>query len=278
MARRVLLTGAAGKVATVLRPYLLAQLGGLVLTDRVQPAAVDAAESFVKADLLVLDEAIAASRGIDAVVHFAGLPGEGSWDEVFDISMRTTANMLEAARLNNVGRFVFASSNHVTGYYPRSQALDGTERVLPDSRYGVAKAFGEAALALYSDKYGMRCMCIRIGTAIDRPRIARELSTFHHPEDLAQLIAIGVNHPDVRNEIVWGLSDNKRSWWDNARAEALGYRPRHRAEDHIDFAMEGERRQQINPLSDVLQGGGMAAHEFAGDAAVWGAGPGAAQP
>lgn len=266
--KTVVLTGASGKVARVLRPFLLSHFGTLVLTDRVAPVTLAAGERFVAADLTDLDEASVAIKGADAVVHFAGLPGEGSWDDVLDMSIKTAITALEAARLNGVKRFIFASSNHVNGYFPRSQKLNGDERVLPDSRYGVAKAFGEAALALYADKYGMKCMSIRIGTVIERPRFLRELSTFHHPEDLAQLIAIGVEHADVRNDIVFGLSDNERAWCDNGRATELGYRPMHRAEDHLAFAQAGEKDQPDDAMSDMLQGGSMARDGFSGDAAL----------
>lgn len=261
----VLLTGASGKVARVIRPYMLSHFGTLVLTDKVEPQALSKGEKFIKADLTNLDESLAAFRSVDTVVHFAGLPGEGTWDQVLEASVKTTINALEAARLSGASRFVFASSNHANGYYPRSEKLDGNERVLPDSRYGVAKVFGEGSLALYADKYGMKCMSIRIGTVIDRPRSIRELSTFNHPEDLAQLIAIGAEHPDVRNDIVFGLSDNERSWCDNSRAEVLGYRAKHKAEDHLDFACEGQKSQPDNFLSDKMQGGSMASDGFDGD-------------
>lgn len=269
MGNTVLLTGASGKVARVIRPFLIEHFGGLVLTDRVEPDELLARETFIKADLTILEEALVATKGIDAVVHFAGIPGEGTWDQVLDMSMKTTITILEAARLNNVPRFVFASSNHVNGYFPKpkneAEKLNGDERVLPDSRYGVAKVFGEASLSLYADKYAMKCMSIRIGTVIERPRFIRELSTFHHPQDLAQLIAIGVEHENVRNDIVFGLSDNARSWCDNSRAFSLGYRPKHRSEDHLDFAQAGQKNQSNHRLIDELQGGGMARDGFTGD-------------
>lgn len=268
MGNKILLTGASGKVAKVIRPYLLEHFGSLVLTDRLQPDELAQNETFVKADLQKLDEAEAATKGIDTVVHFAGIPGEGTWDQVMDLSIKTTINILEAARINGCKRFIYASSNHVIGFYPRTKQLNGNERVLPDSRYGVAKAFGEASLALYADKYGMKCMSIRIGTVIDKPRFLRELSTFHHPQDLVQLIAIGAEHPDVRNEIVFGLSDNERTWWNNSRATQLGYKPIHKAQDHLEFAQEGEKNQPDDKVSDALQGGSMSSRDFCGDDAL----------
>ncbi|HEY4200847.1 MAG TPA: NAD(P)-dependent oxidoreductase [Devosiaceae bacterium] len=267
MTNPVLLTGASGKVAAMIRPYLLAHFGELRLTDRREPDALASGETFVKADLTDPAAALEVSRDARAIVHLAGLPGEGSWEEVWEASMKTTINMLEAARTLGIERFVFASSNHVIGYYPRTRHLKGEERLLPDSRYAVAKVFGEGALSLYADKYGMRGLSIRIGTAIDKPRNVRELSTFHHPEDIAQLIAIGIEHADVRNDIVWGMSDNAAAWWDNSRATALGYRPKHRSADYAGAI--ATNTASPDDLPEILQGGGLAGLEFSGDASIW---------
>jgi uronate dehydrogenase len=90
--------------------------------------------------------------------------------------------------------------------------------VRPDSRYGVSKAFGEALGALYSDKHGMVVTCLRIGNVGPRPLDVRRLSIWISPEDLVQLFQIGLEHPDIRFEILYGASDNAASWWDNSRA------------------------------------------------------------
>ena len=95
----------------------------------------------------------------------------------------------------------------------------------PDSRYGVSKAFGEALGSLYADKHGLRVLCLRIGNVGDKPLDKRRLSIWIKPEDLAQLMRIGLEHPDLRFEIFYGASYNERAWWDNSRAYAYGYRP-----------------------------------------------------
>src|SRR3989442_62801 len=77
----------------------------------------------------------------------------------------------------------------------------GTEApVRPDSRYGVSKAFGEALAALYAYKHGLRVTSIRIGNFGDAPVDERRLSIWLKPEDLVQLIRIGLEHPDIRCE------------------------------------------------------------------------------
>ena len=134
-------------------------------------------------------------------------------------------NLFEAARQAGVKRVVFASSNHAVGFYPRKRKIGTDVTVRPDSRYGVSKAFGEALGALYSDKHGMVVTCLRIGNVGPRPLDVRRLSIWISPEDLVQLFRIGLEHPDIRFDIVYGASDNAASWWDNSRARQLGYRP-----------------------------------------------------
>ncbi len=106
---------------------------------------------------------------------------------------------------------MFASSNHAVGFYPRDQKIGVDVTVRPDSRYGVSKAFGEALGALYADKHGLRVTCMRIGNFDDAPVDKRRLSIWIKPDDLVQLIRIGLEHPDIRFEIFYGASDNAAS-------------------------------------------------------------------
>jgi uronate dehydrogenase len=92
------------------------------------------------------------------------------------------------------------------------------------SRYGVSKAFGEALGALYAFKCGLRVLCIRIGNVANAPVDKRRI--WIKPEDLVQLVRIGLEHPDLRHEIFYGALDNDRSWWDNEAAFRYGYRRR----------------------------------------------------
>jgi uronate dehydrogenase len=82
----------------------------------------------------------------------------------------------------------------------------------------------------------------------------RRLSIWISPRDLAQLVRIGVDHPDIRFEIVYGVSGNRRSWYDNANAQRLGYRPQ---DDSEAFAGEILARHidDADPRVEVYQGG-----------------------
>ena len=268
----VLITGAAGAVATDLRPMLRARYANLKLSDRVPVSDMAENERFVPAQLENPEDLAALCDGVDGIIHLGGQPLEADWGIIDACNIQGLMNLLEAARLAGVARFVFASSNHAVGMYPRERKIGAGDPVRPDSRYGLSKAFGEAACALYADKHGMRCLSIRIGNVADRPADRRRLSIWLHPEDLFQLCRIGLEHPDLHNEIVFGASDNIRTFWDNDAAFRLGYRPAHRAEDHAAFALTRQETLAPNPLADRFQGGSFSSEEFTGDEdrTIWG--------
>jgi uronate dehydrogenase len=180
-------------------------------------------------------------------------------------------NLFEAARRHGVKRIVFASSNHVVGFYRRKRRIGTNALVRPDSRYGVSKAFGEALGAYYADKFGLRVLCIRIGNFTDKPADIRRMSIWISPDDLVQLIRIGLEHPDLRYEVVYGASDNARGWWDNEAAFRLGYRPIGRAEDYLAHALAGQEKLPADPIGDEFEGGPFCSAEFVGDPKARGA-------
>ena len=228
----VLITGAAGGIGTRLRQLLKGIYPDIRLSDVKRPADLAPDETFVQADLANMAEVEKAVAGVEGIVHLGGFSVEGSWDTILQSNIVGCYNLFEAARRHRVERVVFASSNHVIGYYPRRRRIGVDVALRPDSRYGVSKAFGEALGALYAFKHGLRVTCIRIGNFGDAPVDRRRLSIWVAPQDLAQLVRIGLEHPDVRHEIFYGVSDNVRGWWDNAAAFRLGYRPQGRSEEH----------------------------------------------
>ena len=166
--------------------------------------------------------------GVDAVVHLAACTTDADWSRQVHLSVQGTIEVFEAARALQIERVIYASTNHVVGLYPRPPAgppRGSREVLLPDSRYGVAKAFGESVGALFAFKYAMRVLVIRIGNvnphAVDRRRMGIWIS----PRDFAQLVALGIEHPDLRFAIVYGISDTSARHYDNSTAYALGYAP-----------------------------------------------------
>ena len=264
--QKILITGAAGDVGTRLRK-LLKGVYSLRVSDIRKPADLGADDEFVAADLGDYEQTKQITAGIDGIVHLGGYSVEGPWETIHKSNIVGCYNLFEAAYRSGVKRIVFASSNHAVGFYPRDQKIGVDVTVRPDSRYGVSKAFGEAVGALYADKHGLRVTCIRIGNVNDKPLDKRRLSIWVKPEDLAQLIRIGLEHPDIRFEIFYGVSDNEAGWWDNSNARRFGYRPQFRSEDFRDEAMAAQAKLPADPIGDRFQGGPFCSDEYDADRA-----------
>lgn len=249
--KTVLITGAAGDVGTHLRRELAGKYP-FRLSDKRALKPVKG-EKFIKADIARMADALKITKGVDAVVHLGGYSVEGPWEAIHKANIVGCYNVFEAARKNGVKRIVFATSNHAVGFYRRDQTIDHRVYPKPDGRYGVSKVFGEMLGSLYADKYGMQVFCMRIGNVNPVPIDKRRLSIWLSPRDLAQLVAIGIDHPDIRFEIVYGVSGNKRSWYDNSNAARLGYRPQDDSERYAGEVLA--REQPGDPRAEKYQGG-----------------------
>jgi len=261
--KTVLITGAGGDVGTHLRRELAGRYR-LRLSD-VEPLRARAkGERFVLGDVTRLADMLRATKGVDAVVHLGAWSVEGDWPTILAVNIAGTYNVFEAARRNGVKRVLFATSNHAVGFYRRDEVIDHRVYPKPDSRYGVSKVFGEALGSLYADKYGLEVFNMRIGNVAPAPADKRRLAIWLSPRDLAQLVSIGIDHPDIRFEIVYGISGNRRAWYDNSNAYRLGYRPQ---DDSEPYAAEllARHRDDPDPRVERYQGGTFVAAEFGGD-------------
>ncbi len=252
--KTILMTGAAGRIGTFLRPELAGKYE-LRLSDKEPIGDLRPGETYMRADLSNLDDMLQITRGVDAVVHFGGQSGEHDWDHILSANIIGFHNVLEAARRNGVKRFLVATSNHAVGFYRCDQTIDHTVYPKPDSRYGVSKVFNEALASLYADRYGMEMFCMRIGNVNHTPIDRRRLAIWISGRDMAQLVTIGIEHPDIRFEIVYGISENARAWFDNANALRLGYRPQDRSEAYAEDILKREGPPGTSP-ADIFQGGG----------------------
>ncbi|MEX2200408.1 MAG: NAD(P)-dependent oxidoreductase, partial [Dongiaceae bacterium] len=227
----------------------------LRLSDVAAIDDVEVGEESAPADLADLASVRAAVGGVDGIVHLGGYSLESDWETILRANINGAYNLFEAARLEGVRRIVFASSNHVMGFYRRAETIPADVTVRPDSRYGLSKAFGEALASLYAHKYGAEVLSIRIGHILPKPRNRRDLSIWLSPRDLCQLIRIGLETPGIRHEIVYGMSDNERAWWDNDNAARLGYRPQDRSEDFAAEILAADTGITGNARVDLNQGG-----------------------
>ena len=257
---RVLVTGAAGQIGRVLRDGLSGRCSLLRLSDIAPLDPAQPKEEVVQCDLADAQGVKSMCDGIDAIVHLGGVAIEKPWPEMLHGNFIGMVNLYEGARLAGVERIIFASSNHAIGMHPVGRKLTPQSDVRPDLRYGVSKAFGEDLAAFYAYKYGVRSLCVRIGSFLARPGNRRSLSTWISHGDFIRLVEAGLT-ADYAFEIVYGVSDNTRSWWDNSAAYKLGYKPRDNAEA---FAAEVEKVEFDDELGRNFQGGPFVGPEFAG--------------
>lgn len=243
------MTGAAGRIGSVLRAGLAGRQGSLRVMDTA-PLETGPGEEVVQGDVRSMEDARRAAAGCEAVVHLAGIPDEAPFEEILDTNIRGTYNVFEAARVEGCRRVVFASSNHAIGFYPVGETIGTDDPVRPDTYYGVSKAFGENLGRLYHDRYGLEIVCLRIGAFLPEPLRPRHLSVWLSHRDAVQLVQRSLEAPGVGFLIVFGTSDNRRSWWRRDGWDRIGYAPQDRAEDYA--GRTGEK------LSYRFQGGEMA--------------------
>lgn len=258
---RLLLTGAAGTLGQVLAPTLLGLAQQLRLSDRAAPLATLAPLAGTQAlacERVACELADAAAvhallDGVQAVVHLGGVSVEGPFEPILEANLRGMVHLYEAARRQGVRRVVFASSNHVTGCWPRSTTLSLQDRPRPDGQYGLSKLFGEGLASLYWDRYGIETVCLRIGTATPTPPDARALATWLSLPDLARLVTAALTAPEVGCTVAWGMSANTRAFWrDDGTWARLGYQPQDNAEAYADQVQH--LQQPEGPMRE-LQGG-----------------------
>lgn len=106
-----------------------------------------------------------ACRGVDTIVHLAANAGVASSMENprydCEVNVLGTFNLLEAARLNKVPRFVFASSGAPLG--EQEPPIHEEKVPRPVSPYGAGKLAGEAYCSAYCRAYGIKTIALRFG-------------------------------------------------------------------------------------------------------------------
>lgn len=237
MTERILITGAAGGVGTLMRPRLAAAGRVLRLLDIGELPAGSDGENVELRTASVTDQAAmdAACEGVDAIIHLGGHSLEQPWQDILTVNIDGTHTVLEAARRNGVKRVILASSNHAAGFHRRgAEDIPDYAFPRPDTYYGVSKVAVEALGALYSDRYGLDVIAIRIGSCFEKPRDVRMLSTWLSPDDCARMLEACLATPSPGYRVIWGVSDNTRRWVSLDEAKALGYQSEDDSERYAD--------------------------------------------
>jgi uronate dehydrogenase len=252
---RLLITGAAGGLGSALRQRLKAYCDTLRLSDIADLGDAGPGEEVQTVRLEDADAVLALLRGVDAVVHLGGVSTEQPWGPILQANIIGAYNLYEAARKQGVKRILFASSNHVTGFYRQDEVIDARDPARPDGLYGLSKAFGEDLSRLYFDRHGIETVCLRIGSSFPEPRNRRMLASWMSYDDLERLVMSCLTAPVVGHSIVFGISDNHTRWYDNKYAAHLGYRPQDSAEPFRAAIEAADPRPDLSDPAVIYQGG-----------------------
>jgi uronate dehydrogenase len=259
MLKTLLMTGAAGGVGNALRPMLSQLAEKVILSDLVDVGDLAGHEQFIGCDLADRASVADLVKGVDGIIHLGGISVEKPFDLIVQGNILGHYNLYEAARQNGMPRIIFASSNHVIGYYRRDEYIDSDVPPKPDSLYGVSKVFGEAIASLYFEKFGQETLSIRIGSCFEKPRNRRMLATWLSYRDLFSLCVRGFSAPRIAHTVVYGASANDEQWWDNRNAAFLGWKPQDSAHRWRAEILATADKEDATDAAVIFQGGAFAA-------------------
>lgn len=260
--KKLVLTGAAGRLGSYLREPLSKLADELVSTDILEDVgALNKGETFLKADLASLDDMIKVIEGADMVVHFGAIGDEAPFETLLGPNFIGAYNVWEAAHRHGVKRIVYASSIHAVGMYPKNEFIGTDVPHRPDTFYGLAKCFAEDLGRMYWEKRGLESVHLRI-LSCAQVNNARALGSWLSYDDLIQLVTRSIETPVTGFSVVYGVSNNDRVPVDNAKASFLGYRPKDNAEQFAERVLAEEPPMDTQSPRHMCHGGPFAGVEL----------------
>jgi uronate dehydrogenase len=257
--RPVLLTGASGTIGRLLTARLAALGWSIRATDIAPfPGEPSSRVSFELVDLEDLDAVQRLAEGCGLILHFGGVSTEQPFEATLGPNIRGCFHIYEAARRERA-RVVFPSSVHVVGLYERTAILDHDCPMRPDGYYGLSKAYGELMARMYWEKHAVESVLIRIGSVLPEVPDERILSTWISHDDFVRLIQRCAAAEQVACSVIWGASNNRRSFWRRDARRRIGWTPL----DSSDSQIERVRGRVTNdPVAERYQGGKFVSVDF----------------
>lgn len=253
--KRIVLTGAAGRLGSYLRESLCKLADELVSSDLVDDIGkLYAGERYVKADLAQFDAILDLLKGADMVVHFGAIPDEAPFEVLLGPNFVGAYNIWESAHRNGVKRVVYASSIHAVGMYPKTEFIGTGVPHRPDTFYGLAKCFAEDLGRMYWEKRGLESIHLRI-LSCAQVTSARALGSWLSYDDLIHLVTRSIETPIVGFSVIYGVSDNDRAPVDNSKASFIGFRPKDNAEKFAVEILKAEPPADPQNPSQMCHGG-----------------------
>ena len=255
MLKKIVLTGASGRLGSYLREPLSKLCTNLTSTDiKNDISKLYDNEKFVKADLSSFEELSKVLEGSDIICHFGSIVDEAPFQKLLGPNFIGSYNIWELARINRVKRVIYASSIHAVGMYPKTKTLSPSLKHNPDSFYGLGKCFTEDLAKMYFKKNGIESVCLRIASCAPVTTL-RSLSTWLSYDDLIQLVINSIQTSYTGFSIIYGISNNKRKNLDNTKSSYIGFNPKDDAEIFAKEVLNTDLSKELNDKGNNFHGG-----------------------
>jgi uronate dehydrogenase len=233
--RKVLVTGAAGalgyRVALGLRERGH-EVRGLDLRPQRLPG------DHRVASLLDVEALRSAAKGMDTIVHTAGVPDRQSFAEALvPNNIVGTHNVFEVARLERVRRVINTSSVRVVGGLDWTTGRIGLDAgFVPGDHYGISKVATEVIAEMYARRFGISVVSVRLGWYVRNSAEAKHLESLESGrrlyvshQEAQDFYVRAVEQPDIKHCAVFVTSYNGGdSAFDLEPAKRwFGFDPRH---------------------------------------------------
>ncbi|MBW1786983.1 MAG: NAD(P)-dependent oxidoreductase [Deltaproteobacteria bacterium] len=222
--KRVVIIGGAGVIGTIIIPPLSSKYEIIILD-------IKEIYEFRKVDISNYKELIKNIPGnTDVLINLAALPvkltlvSDDEFRSMVNVYVIGSYNVFLAASQLKIKKVVFASSNHVTGYYEKKgKSISGKKITtldypLVDNVYGAMKLFAEQSGRLFSEKHKISVICLRIATVVedeinfllfnDRSR-----RTILSHKDTVNIFAAAID-TKIKYGVYYAVSDNPENPWD----------------------------------------------------------------
>ena len=170
---RALVTGGAGFIGSHICQELLSRGHQVLAVDNLASGRLENFEEFgdtknfefKKVDILDRDGLLPLFKGTDWVFHMAGLadivPSIEKPELYFDVNVKGTLNVLEAAKNAGVKRFTYAASSSSYGI-PEEYPTPETTPIAPQYPYALTKYLGEELVLHWSQTYKLPAVSLRL--------------------------------------------------------------------------------------------------------------------
>jgi uronate dehydrogenase len=202
----VLVTGAAGMIATAIRPFLGDEFGRRVrLVDTRPVTGLDRHEESMTGDLHNPNFRRNAFADVVSVVHLTGLTANATPEAHFRHNVELVNDLIVDAQAAGVRRIALASTMHVLGMYRRNERIDLHSAPRPDSAYAESKVAMEQLARRHALDGNLRICCVRIG-CFKVHRRDSEPCSWIGAEDLARLFKHVLAQPEFVAPVVHAVA------------------------------------------------------------------------